>query len=100
MSPWRPPPPQALDHPQATAVLVLGVLSITGFTFLGPFAWAMGRRALAEADAAPHPTANRSVLEMGTRLGRWGTYLLIATVAVVILAILAVVVLEVVAPRS
>ena len=100
MSPWRPPPPQALAHPQATAVLVLGVLSITGFTFLGPFAWAMGRRALAEADAAPHPTANRSVLEMGTRLGRWGTYLLIATVAVVILAILAVVVLEVVAPRS
>ncbi|QFG69639.1 DUF4190 domain-containing protein [Ornithinimicrobium pratense] len=94
MPPWRPPPPPPVEHPQGTTVIVLGVLSIVGFAFLGPFAWAMGRRALAQADAAPFPTANRSVLETGTRLGRWGTYILIGTVAVVTMAVLAVVMLE------
>lgn len=80
--------------------MVLGVLSLTGFAVLGPVAWAMGRRALQEADAAPYPTANRSTLETGTRLGRWGTWVLIATVAVLSLAVLAVVVLETVAPSA
>lgn len=80
--------------------MVLGVLSLVGFPFLGPFAWLIGRRALAQADAAPFPTANRSVLETGTRLGRWGTFILIATVAVVTLAVLAVLVLETVAPKA
>ena len=80
--------------------MVLGVLSITGFAILGPLAWSLGRRALREADAAPHPTANRSTLEIGTRLGRWGTYVLIGTVALVTLAVLAIVVLETVAPST
>lgn len=80
--------------------MVLGVLSIVGFAFLGPVAWHLGHRALAQVDAAPFPTANRSVLETGTRLGRWGTYILIATAAVVTLAVLAVVVLGTVAPRA
>ncbi len=74
--------------------MLLGVLSIAGFSFLGPVAWTMGRRALAQADAAPFPTANRSVLETGTRLGRWGTYILVGTVALIMLAVVAVVVLE------
>lgn len=87
-----------MDHPRGTTIMVLGVLSITGMAVLGPFVWSMARRALQEADAAPHPTSNRSALETGLKLGRWGTYALIASAGILILAVLAVLVLDVVAP--
>lgn len=70
-APWGLP--ASYNHPRGTTVLVLGILSVVMVPVLGPFAWAMGRRALREADAAPHPTANRSTLQAGMVLGILGT---------------------------
>lgn len=71
--PWAAPAGHA--HPRGTTVLVLGILSVSVLTVLGPFAWVMARHALQEADAAPHPTTNRSSLMAGKVLGIVGTCL-------------------------
>ncbi len=72
-APWGMPASYA--HPRGTTVLVLGILSIVLLPLLGPFAWAMGRKAIREVDAAPHPTSNRSTLQAGMILGIIGTVL-------------------------
>lgn len=87
-------PPQALaypmgqQHPQSMTVLILGILSVTIFAICGPFAWSMGRRTLAEIDAAP-PMAysNRSEANVGMVLGIIGTILLATSVLVALLAL-------------
>jgi hypothetical protein len=60
---YRPP-----DHPQATTILVLGIL---GFFcgVLGPFAWVLGRRALTEIDASGGTIGGRSNVQVGYILG-------------------------------
>ena len=60
---FRPP-----DHPQATTILVLGIM---GFFcgVCGPFAWVMGRRALAEIDASGGAIGGRSNVQVGYILG-------------------------------
>ncbi len=71
--PYGPPP----DHPQATTVLVLGVLSFALCQVLAPFAWVMGRRVLREIDAAPGRYGGRSTVQVGHVLGIVGTIILV-----------------------
>lgn len=73
MQAWGAP---AAAHPQATTVLVLGILSIVLIPVLGPVAWVIGRRALTEVDASPVPVSNRSQLVAGMVLGIISTAML------------------------
>lgn len=64
--PPGPPPgygygyaPAQHEHPQGTAVLVLGILGFVSCGLLGPIAWIMGNKALAEIDAHPGYYSNR-----------------------------------------
>ena len=87
--PPAPPP----EHPQATTVLVLGIIGF--FCFLtGPFAWVMGRRALTEIDASPGMYGGRSNVQLGyilgiatTVIGLVGLVLFVAYLVIVIVAV-------------
>ncbi len=67
--------PQPPDHPQATTVLILGIVSIVlslscGIgAIVGPFAWVMGRRALTEIDNSGGAIGGRSTTNVGYILG-------------------------------
>lgn len=77
---WPPP-----RHPEATTVLVLGILSIVACSVVGPFAWVKGNRALAAVDAHPAAWSGRSEIQAGRIMGIVGTVFLGITVAVLLL---------------
>ncbi|PXX65280.1 hypothetical protein DFR70_104343 [Nocardia tenerifensis] len=58
---YGPPP----EHPQATMILILGILGLVFCQILGPVAWVMGRRALNEIDAAGGALGGRSNVMVG-----------------------------------
>jgi hypothetical protein len=68
-------PPQQ-EHPQGTTVLILGILGIVACQILGPFAWVLGNRALAEIDANPAMYSNRGLVVAGRICGIVGSVLL------------------------
>lgn len=70
-APWGAPAPR--PHPQGTAILVMGILSVTAMWILGPFAWVMARRALREIDSSGQPCSNRGSVQAGLVLGIVGT---------------------------
>lgn len=77
------------DHPRATAVLVLGILSLVlGLScygvglFMGPIAWAMGSSAIKEIDAEPGVFRNRGLVSAGRICGIVATVLLVLAVVV------------------
>lgn len=76
-----PPPP---DHPQATPVLILGIVGVMFCQVCAPFAWVMGRRALNEIDASGGTVGGRSNVLVGYILGIIGSVLLILGVLAVI----------------
>ena len=82
MSQYPPPPgygPPPVNHPQATTILVLGILSLVVCGICGPFAWSMGSKALREIDASAmsaHPLGGRETVNVGRILGIVGTVLL------------------------
>lgn len=84
--PYQPPPQ---DHPQATTVLVLGILGLVVCGVLAPFAWVMGNRVLREIDAAHGQVGGRGNANAGRVLGMVGTALL-AVSALSLLFVLAV----------
>ena len=88
--PWGPP---GYQHPRGTTSLVLGLLAGTVCTPIGPFAWAMSRRALREVDAAPVVVTNRGQLVAGQALGVVATALLLLVVVTVVAAVVGVLVL-------
>ncbi|MFI9506820.1 DUF4190 domain-containing protein [Nocardia sp. NPDC052566] len=82
---YGPPP----DHPQATTVLILGILSLVVCGVLGPFAWVMGKRALDEIDASGGAVGGRGNVQAGYICGIIGSVmLLLAIVSVVVFVIL------------
>lgn len=91
--PYAPPPAPgyagqyAPKHPQATTVLVLGILSLVVCGLLGPFAWAMGNRALREIDANPGAYQGRSEANAGRICGIIATVLLILVVVLMVVAV-------------
>ncbi len=88
-SPWGG---GAIEHPQGTTVLVVGIMSLvlTGTcvigVLLGPVAWIMGNRVLGEIDADPSRYTNRGAVQAGRICGIIATVLLVVgIVALVVL---------------
>ncbi|MGI5222553.1 DUF4190 domain-containing protein [Nocardia sp. CA-290969] len=90
-----PPPPPAYgypgygppqDHPQATTVLILGIISFF-CAVTGPFAWVMGKKALNEIDASGGTIGGRSNVMIGYVLGIITSVLLIIYLVLVVLFI-------------
>jgi hypothetical protein len=71
---YGPPPP---SHPQATTILVLGILSLVLCGILGIPAWVMGNRALREIDASGGAIGGRSQVQAGRVCGIVATVFLI-----------------------
>lgn len=70
------PPNWAPDHPQATTVLLLGILGIAICQVCAPFAWVIGSRVRKEIDANPAQYGGRSQVQIGYVLGIVGSALL------------------------
>ncbi|MFJ1458603.1 DUF4190 domain-containing protein [Nocardia wallacei] len=70
------PPTQAVEHPQATTVLLLGALSVFCCGALGPVAWVMGKRALDQIEASEGGFGGRTQVLVGYVLGVVGTVLM------------------------
>lgn len=66
----------APDHPRATTVLVLGILSVVLCQVLGPFAWVMGKKTVEEIDASGGAIGGRGAANAGYVLGIVATVLL------------------------
>ncbi|MBZ5739601.1 hypothetical protein [Nocardioides mangrovi] len=71
--PYYGPPP---DHPQATTVLVLGILGLVVCQVISPVAWVMGNRVLREIDASGGQLGGRSNVNAGRICGIIGTILI------------------------
>lgn len=91
---WQPSPPlpayayrAPVEHPRGVLVFVLGILSVLGMGFFGPFAWALGRSALREIDAVPGVYNNRGVVQAGMVLGIVGTVLLVIGVVALLMVV-------------
>ncbi|NKY55988.1 DUF4190 domain-containing protein [Nocardia flavorosea] len=64
-----------VEHPYATAVLLLGAVSLLCFGLTGPVAWAMGKRALDQIDESGGAYGGRTQVVVGFTLGVIGTIL-------------------------
>ncbi|MGI5291632.1 DUF4190 domain-containing protein [Nonomuraea polychroma] len=78
--------PQPHTHPNGTAILVLGILSLVVCSFLGPFAWSMGTKALREIDQSGYLYENRGHIQAGRICGIISSVLLMLTFAFLIFA--------------
>lgn len=67
---------RAPDHPQATTVLVLGVLGLVLCQLLSPVAWVMGSRVVREIDAGGGRVGGRGSANAGRICGMVGTILI------------------------
>ena len=76
------------DHPQATTVLILGIVGIVACGLAAPFAWVMGNRVVAEIDASGGQLGGRSSANAGRICGIIGTILiglgLLAAIGVIV----------------
>jgi hypothetical protein len=77
------------EHPDGTTVLILGVLSLVMCQVLGPVAWIMGNRAIAEIDGNPSAYTNRGSVQAGRICGIISSCLIIAAVVVVAIVLIA-----------
>lgn len=75
------------NHPQATTVLVLGILGLVVCGVIGPFAWSIGNRVVAEIDASGGRVGGRTEANVGRILGIVATALLGVGVVVVVLLV-------------
>ena len=75
------------DHPQATTVLILGIVGLVVCGIAGPFAWVMGNRVVREIDASGGTIGGRSTANVGRILGIVATVLIAATVVLGLLGL-------------
>ncbi|MEO6605936.1 MAG: hypothetical protein ABIN55_10005 [Aeromicrobium sp.] len=83
-----PPPGQYYSppkHPQATTVLVLGILGLVLCQVVSPFAWSMGNKAQKEMLASPGAYSGDGEINAGRILGIIGTALLALSLLAVVL---------------
>ncbi|GAA4378853.1 DUF4190 domain-containing protein [Nocardioides caricicola] len=73
------------DHPQATVILVLGIIGLVACQVLSVFAWVMGNRVVKEIDASGGQLGGRSTANAGRICGIVGTVLLAISLAFVLL---------------
>ncbi|WP_405488273.1 DUF4190 domain-containing protein [Nocardia sp. NBC_00511] len=84
----QPPIGAPVEHEHATAVLLLGALSLFCCGALGPVAWAMGRRALNEIETSGGAYGGRIQVVVGYVMGVVGTILMVVmAIAFVLIAI-------------
>jgi uncharacterized membrane protein YjgN (DUF898 family) len=76
------------EHPQGTLILILGILSLVCIQLLGPVAWILGNRALAEIDANPGAYTNRSVVNAGRICGIISSVLLVLGLVFAVIALI------------
>lgn len=80
---------QPVEHPNATAVLFLGLVSLLpccGLT--GPIAWALGKRALDQIEASGGAYGGRVQVVVGFICGVVGTILMIIMALLYLLMLL------------
>ncbi|MDR7087827.1 hypothetical protein J2X11_002666 [Aeromicrobium panaciterrae] len=77
----------APKHPQATTVLVLGILSLVLCQLLGPFAWVMGNKAKKEIDANPTAFSGEGEIQAGRVMGIISTALLVVLAFVILMGV-------------
>lgn len=65
------------DHPDATTVLVLGILGLVVCGIIAPFAWSKGNKALQEIEASGRTIGGHGMVQAGRICGIVGTILLI-----------------------
>ena len=75
------------EHPQATTILILGILGIVAAGILGPIAWYMGNKAMRECASGMYAVTDQ--LKAGRILGIIGTVLLIVGAVGAIIALVA-----------
>ena len=75
------------DHQQAILVLILGILGLAMCPVLGPVAWVMGNRVVAEIDASGGQVGGRSTANVGRILGIVETGLMALALVVCIAAV-------------
>jgi uncharacterized membrane protein YjgN (DUF898 family) len=78
----------APDHPQATLVLVLGILGLVLCQVISPFAWVMGNRVVREIDASGGTIGGRGSANAGRICGIIGTVLIGLGLLVVMVAVI------------
>lgn len=78
--------PALPEPPQATTVLVLGILSLLLGGITGPFAWVMGSKARRQIASGQY--AQSSLLTVGWVLGIIGTLYLVVMVALVVFTLI------------
>ena len=82
--------PVAPDHPQATTVLILGILGLLVCGAIAPFAWVMGNRVVGEIDASNGAMGGRGNAQAGRVCGIVGSVLLgLALVFLLLLVVIA-----------
>ena len=67
---------RAPDHPQAATAMILGILGLVLCQVLGPFAWSIGKKTVAEIDASGGQLGGRSQAQAGYVCGIIATVLL------------------------
>jgi len=72
------------DHPQATTVLVLGILGIVACQVLGPIAWVLGGRAKRDIDESPRTYGGRGQVVAGYVCGIVATVMLVFYVIILV----------------
>src|SRR5207237_7789835 len=95
--PYGPPSPYgayvAQEHPQATTVLILGILGLVLCQVLAPFAWVMGNRVVREIDASGGQLGGRGTANTGRICGIVGTAIiglsLLFVVGIIVVAVIA-----------
>lgn len=85
--PWSPGVQP--EHPQATLVLVLGILGLFVGGLTSPFAWWIGQRARREVQQTPGAYASTTSLTVGWVLGILGTVYLAFLIAMVLFMVVA-----------
>lgn len=78
-------PPAVPNHQQAITILVLGIVSVVACQVLGPVAWVMGNRAMAEIDAAGGAIGGRDLVNAGRICGIVGSVLLVISLVFLVL---------------
>ncbi|WP_054816655.1 DUF4190 domain-containing protein [Nocardia arizonensis] len=79
---------QPIEHPNATAVLFLGAISVLCCGITGPVAWALGRRALDQIEESGGAYGGRAQVLVGYVLGVIGTILMIVMAVLFLLIML------------
>ena len=72
------------QHPEGTTILVLGILSIVICPLIGPLAWSMGNKAMAQVRFSGYQFSNAGFIKAGRILGAVATLLMVFYVVLVL----------------